>query len=72
LQDLDLADEDEDEDSEEEEGDEEDPIEAERKRRLRQRDVLRRSAGEPVKPGIVELVKMSEGFQGMLRMVLAE
>jgi hypothetical protein len=59
LQDLDLADED-DEESDSEEDDEGDPIEAERKRRVRQRDLLKRSAGEPVKPVIVELPKMGE------------
>jgi hypothetical protein len=71
LQDLDMAD---DDDSESESEDEEDadPIEAERKRRVRQRDVLKRSAGEPIKPVIEELPKMSEQFTAMLRMVLAE
>ena len=49
-----------------------DPIEAERKRRGRQRDLLKRSAGEPIKPVIEELPKMSEQFTAMLRMVLAE
>lgn len=72
LQDLDLADEDDESDEEDEDGEEDDPIAAERKRRVRQRDLLKRSAGEPVKPKITELPKMSESFQGMLRMVLAE
>lgn len=71
LQDLDMADED-DEDSESESDDDADPIEAERKRRGRQRDMLKRSAGEPVKPHIEELTKMGEQFTAMLRMVLAE
>ncbi|KAM0714861.1 hypothetical protein Q7P37_009325 [Cladosporium fusiforme] len=71
LQDLDMADED-DEDTESESDDDADPIEAERKRRGRQRDLLKRSAGEPVKPPIEELPKMSEQFTAMLRMVLAE
>ena len=49
-----------------------DAVEAERKRRGRQRDLLKRSAGEPIKPVIEELPKMSEQFTAMLRMVLAE
>ncbi|KAH0370299.1 hypothetical protein KCU65_g2745, partial [Aureobasidium melanogenum] len=49
-----------------------DPIAAERKRRARRQDFLRRSAGEPVKPDIVEVTKMRDGFLAMLRMVLAE
>lgn len=71
LQDMDMADED-DEDEESEDDDDGDPIEAERKRRTRQRDLLKRSAGEPVKPPLEELPKMSEQFTAMLRMVLAE
>ncbi|KAM0705587.1 hypothetical protein Q7P35_006946 [Cladosporium inversicolor] len=71
LQDLDMADDD-DTESESEDDDDGDPIEAERKRRGRQRDLLKRSAGEPVKPHIEELPKMSEQFTAMLRMVLAE
>jgi hypothetical protein len=71
LQDLDMADDD-DTESESEVDDDLDPIEAERKRRGRQRDLLKRSAGEPVKPVIEELPKMSEQFTAMLRMVLAE
>jgi hypothetical protein len=49
-----------------------DPIAAERKRRARRQDFLRRSAGEPEKPAIVEISRMREGFLIMLRMVLAE
>lgn len=49
-----------------------DPIVAERKRRAKKQDHLRRTAGEPVKPSVVELVKLREGFLSMLRMVLAE
>lgn len=71
LQDLDMADDD-DTESESEDDDDGDPIEAERKRRGRQRDLLKRSAGEPIKPVIEELPKMSEQFTAMLRMVLAE
>jgi hypothetical protein len=55
-----------------EEDDELDPIEAERKRRARKQDHLRRSAGEPVKPVVVEVDKLKESFLSMLRMVLAE
>ena len=49
-----------------------DPIAAERKRRQKRQDVLKRSAGEPVKPPIVELGKLQDGFLGMLRNVLAQ
>jgi len=48
-----------------------DPIEAERKSRARAAEKLRRKAGEPKKPDIVELHKLSEGFNSMLRNVLA-
>ncbi len=72
LQDLDMADEDDDEsESESEEDDDADPIEAERKRRKKRQDVLRRGAGEPVKPPIEECHKVMEQFLGMLRVVLA-
>ncbi|KAK5127110.1 hypothetical protein LTR85_008470 [Meristemomyces frigidus] len=74
LQDLDMADEDDDEfSSNEDDLDEEtDPIEAERKRRKRNQDLLKRTAGEPVKPAITECAKMMPSFLGMLRGVLAE
>lgn len=49
-----------------------DPIAAERKRRLKERERLRRSAGEPKKPQIKELKKLLPGFVDMLRAVLAE
>lgn len=52
--------------------DEMDPIEAERKRRARRQDRLRRNAGEPKKPDVVEVHKLRENFLVMLRMVLAE
>jgi hypothetical protein len=55
-----------------EEDDELDPISAERKRRARKQDHLRRTAGEPVKPEVVEVDKLKESFLSMLRMVLAE
>ncbi len=48
-----------------------DPIAAERKRRARKQDHLRRSAGEPQKPAIVEVLKLQPSFLAMLRMVLA-
>lgn len=62
-------------DSEEEEGDDEDiadPIEAERKKRALTAEKLRRKAGEPKKPQIEELYKLSPGFVTMLRGVLAQ
>ncbi|KAH9879264.1 hypothetical protein J1614_002703 [Plenodomus biglobosus] len=49
-----------------------DPIEAERKNRARAAEKLRRKAGEPKKPPIVELYKLNEGFNSMLRNVLAQ
>lgn len=52
--------------------DELDPVEAERRRRAKQRDRLRRRAGEPEKPAISEVHKLRENFLSMLRMVLAE
>jgi len=61
------------ESSDEDEADDElDPIEAERKRRARKQDHLRRTAGEPVKPVVVEVDRLKESFLAMLRMVLAE
>ncbi|EMC93404.1 hypothetical protein BAUCODRAFT_75796 [Baudoinia panamericana UAMH 10762] len=64
----------EDGDSSEDEEEDRDPFEAERRRRRRgtNADVLRRSAGEPVKPMVQECGKMMPGFVGMLRKVLAE
>lgn len=67
-----LEDEDEGWSSSEEEDDDVDPIVAERRRRARRQEVLRRSAGEPLKPEIVEVPKLRESFVTMLRMVLAE
>ena len=49
-----------------------DPIVSERKRRAKKQDHLRRTAGEPQKPPVHEVLKMKEGFLSMLRMVLAE
>jgi hypothetical protein len=73
LEELTYGDEDEDESTEEEENlDELDPLAAERKRRLKAQDRLRRSAGEPVKPAVSEVLKLHPSFLAMLRMVLAE
>ncbi|KAK5089277.1 hypothetical protein LTR70_006799 [Exophiala xenobiotica] len=72
LADLNMEDDD-DEDSEEEAAqDDLDPIAAERRRRAKQQDRLRRSAGEPEKPPIQEIVKMQPAFLAMLRNVLAD
>ncbi|RDL38586.1 Uncharacterized protein BP5553_02926 [Venustampulla echinocandica] len=49
-----------------------DPIEAERKRRARKQDHLRRTAGEPEKPAVMEVYKLQDNFIAMLRMVLAD
>ena len=75
LNEADVADMQEDDDSDEDEEDEQDdadPIAGERKRRAKQADRLRRTAGEPVKPAVSELVGLREGFLAMLRMVLAD
>lgn len=75
LNEADMAEMQEDDDSDEDEEDEEDdadPIASERKRRAKQADRLRRTAGEPVKPDVTELVGLREGFLAMLRMVLAD
>ncbi len=72
LEELNYDDEGEDESTAEEEDlDELDPIAAERKRRLRTRDRLRRTAGEPMKPAVSEVLKLHPSFLAMLRMVLA-
>ncbi|KAI9838658.1 MAG: hypothetical protein M1819_004972 [Sarea resinae] len=49
-----------------------DPFVAERKRRARRQNHLRRTAGEPVKPAVKEILKLQPSFLAMLRMVLAE
>lgn len=81
LQDLELAggDDDDDDDGSDLSGDEgdddfdpdADPFAAERRRRQRRRDLLKRSAGEPVKPEISECHKMAPQFLDMVRGVLA-
>lgn len=73
LEELKYDDEGEDESTEgEEELDDLDPIAAERRRRQRAQDRLRRTAGEPVKPMVSEVLKLHPSFLAMLRMVLAE
>ncbi|KAL2814958.1 hypothetical protein BJX63DRAFT_420566 [Aspergillus granulosus] len=51
----------------EDEAEELDPIAVERKRRSRKQDQLRRTAGEPVKPEVTEILKLSEPFGVLLR-----
>ncbi|KIX01353.1 uncharacterized protein Z518_09078 [Rhinocladiella mackenziei CBS 650.93] len=73
LMDLRISDEEDDEESEDEEiEDDLDPIHAERRRRRKAQDRLRRSAGEPVKPEVTEVLKLKESFLAMLRAVLSE
>lgn len=73
LEELKYDDEDGDQSTEEEEElDELDSIAAERKRRSKAQDRLRRTAGEPVKPLVSEVLKLHPSFLAMLRMVLAE
>lgn len=71
LQDINYEEESESDDEDEDE-DELDPIAAERKRRAKSRDHLRRTAGEPVKPLVLEAHKLKESFLAMLRTVLAD
>ncbi|KAL4948226.1 hypothetical protein BDW69DRAFT_176880 [Aspergillus filifer] len=56
----------------EDEAEEVDPIAVERKRRSRQQDQLRRTAGEPIKPEVTEILKLSDSFGVLLRQVLAD
>lgn len=49
-----------------------DPIAVERRRRIKKQDQLRRTAGEPVKPEITEILKLADTFSIMLRHVLAD
>jgi hypothetical protein len=71
LQDMNYE-EDSSDDDENTSDDELDPIAAERKRRARMQDHLRRTAGEPTKPQVIEVEKLKDSFLSMLRMVLAE
>lgn len=73
MADLNISDQEDDDDEDEEEAaDDLDPIAAERRRRSKAQDRLRRSAGEPLKPEVTEVLKLQEGFLSMLRMVLSE
>ena len=65
-------DDDSDSEAEMEAEDDMDPIDAERRRRSRRQDRLRRNAGEPAKPSVLEVHKLKENFLVMLRMVLAK
>ncbi|KAL4782048.1 hypothetical protein BJX76DRAFT_349668 [Aspergillus varians] len=70
LEDLAISDEEDDpsDDPEaEDEAEDADPIAVERKRRSRKQDQLRRTAGEPVKPDISEILKLSDSFGVLLR-----
>lgn len=49
-----------------------DPIAVERRRRVKKQDQLRRTAGEPVKPEVHEILKLKDPFVVMLRHVLAD
>ena len=62
----------EDEEDVDDDEDELDPIDAERRRRAKRQDHLRRSAGEPVKPEVQEILKLKDGFNALLRHVLAD
>jgi hypothetical protein len=71
LQDLQI-DEDDSSTEEEEAEDELYPIAAERRRRTKAQDRLRRTAGEPQKPVVTEVLKLQPSFLSMLRQVLAD
>ncbi|KAB8258402.1 hypothetical protein BDV32DRAFT_139630 [Aspergillus pseudonomiae] len=68
LEDLAISDAESDPNDELDEEDDLDPISAERRRRVKQQDQLRRTAGEPVKPEVQEILKLAESFGVMLRM----
>lgn len=71
--DLRIDEDEDDDDTEDEEAEDElDPISAERRRRKKAQDRLRRSAGEPVKPDVSEVLKLKEAFLAMLRAVLSD
>ncbi|KAJ5154280.1 uncharacterized protein N7500_009719 [Penicillium coprophilum] len=73
LEDLTISDEASDA-SDEDSGDEDmdDPIAVERRRRTKKQEQLRRTAGEPVKPEVTEILKLADPFGIMLRHVLAD
>ncbi|KAB8206101.1 hypothetical protein BDV34DRAFT_212541 [Aspergillus parasiticus] len=62
LEDLAISDAESDPTDELDEEDDLDPISAERRRRVKQQDQLRRTAGEPVKPEVQEILKLAEPF----------
>ncbi|KAJ5153411.1 uncharacterized protein N7482_009889 [Penicillium canariense] len=73
LEDLTISDEASDSEDEDEHDDElDDPIAVERRRRIKKQDQLRRTAGEPVKPEVTEVLKLTDPFVVMLRHVLAD
>ncbi|CEJ57380.1 Putative PX domain-containing protein [Penicillium brasilianum] len=72
LEDLTISDEASDSEDENEEDDDDDPIAVERRRRIKKQDQLRRTAGEPVKPEVTEVLKLTDPFVVMLRHVLAD
>ncbi|EXJ77942.1 succinate dehydrogenase (ubiquinone) flavoprotein subunit [Capronia epimyces CBS 606.96] len=73
LLELQMSDDEDEQDTDEEEAEDDlDPIQAERRRRKKAQDRLRRSAGEPVKPEVTEILKLREAFLTMLRAVLSE
>lgn len=49
-----------------------DPIGVERRRRTKKQEQLRRTAGEPAKPEVTEILKLADSFSIMLRHVLAD
>lgn len=72
LQDMTISDEASDSSDEGTGDDEDDPIAVERRRRSKKQYQLRRTAGEPTKPEVQEILKLKEPFVVMLRYVLAD
>ncbi|KAJ6157488.1 hypothetical protein N7470_005080 [Penicillium chermesinum] len=73
LEDLTISDEASDSSDEGTDEDElDDPLASERRRRVKKQNQLRRTAGEPVKPDVHEILKLTDPFVVMLRHVLAD
>lgn len=71
MDDLNHVDDDDFSSDEDENDDQANPIEVERRKRKKKQDHLRRRAGEPEKPDIKEVLKLSPDFLLQLRQVLA-
>lgn len=72
MEDLTISDEASNSSDENSDEDEMDSIAIERRRRAKKQDQLRRTAGEPLKPEVQEILKLRDSFVVMLRHVLAD